>query len=170
MNTGHLDTSRLLKLIREIKIAMLTTVNEDGTMHTRPMVTPEIDEDEFDGTLWFFSRKNSLKNNCIENDQHVNLAYAKPDKHHYISLSGRATISHDRELMNRLWQHQLKLWFPEGLLDPDLTLIGIKIENAEIWDSPVSKAAQVMNAVRSAITGKPAQEPGAHHVDLGGSH
>lgn len=167
MNTGHLDTTYLLKLIREIKIAMFTTVNADGIIFTRPMVTPAIDEDEFDGTLWFFSKKNSLKNNSIENDQHVNLAYSRPDKHHYISVSGRAIISHDKELMFKLWDPQFKLWFPEGLMDPELSLIGVKVENAEIWDSPVTKTAQMISSLKSAITGKPNHVSyDAHHVDL----
>lgn len=161
------DMKHLADLIKEINIAMLTTVNNDGSMHTRPMATQKIDVQNFDGTLWFFSKKSSHKNQCIENDQHVNLAYSKPDKHHYVSIMGRAFVSKDREKMNALWNPGLNIWFPEGLMDPDLTLIGVKIEGAEIWDSPITKASQMMSFVRSAITGKPYENSHqSRHVDV----
>ena len=165
------EFKHLADLIKEINIAMLTTTNEDGTMHTRPMATQKIDTQNFDGTLWFFSKRHSHKNQSIENDQHVNLAYAKPDRHHYISIMGRAFVSDDREKMNALWNPELSIWFPEGLMDPEITLIGINIESAEIWDSPISKASQMMNFVKSAITGKTYDNRhGSHHVDVRTQH
>jgi len=39
-------------------VAMLTTVASDGSLRSRPMVTPDAD---FDGELWFFTRYNSPK-------------------------------------------------------------------------------------------------------------
>lgn len=171
MNTVELDLKRLANLIKEIKIAMLITSNEDGSMHSRPMATQELNVENFDGTLWFFSKKNSQKNQSLENDQHVTLAYANPSKNHYISINGRATISNDRGLMKELWTPILKAWFPEGLMDPELSLIGVNIESAEIWDSPISKAEQMMGVVRSAITGKPYQnDKNSSHIDLAHRH
>lgn len=171
MNTKHLDIENLAKLIQEIKIAMLTTVGGDGAIHTRPMVTPDFEVNKFDGTLWFFSRKSSQKNHCIEKDQHVNLAYANPDKHHYASISGRAVVSHDRSMMEALWNPSLKTWFPQGLSDPELSLIGVSIDSAEIWDTPVTKTAQMLSTVKSAITGKPYEiNHNSRHVDLQSRH
>jgi Pyridoxamine 5'-phosphate oxidase like len=37
-------------LIREIRICMLATVDEDGYPHSRPMAAQQV---EFDGDLWF---------------------------------------------------------------------------------------------------------------------
>ena len=42
----------------DIKFAMLTTVHADGTLHSRPMTTQQL---EFDGNLRFFSGLNSEK-------------------------------------------------------------------------------------------------------------
>lgn len=167
MTTRKMDLKRLATIIKEIRIAMLTTVSEDGSMHARPMATQDIDIETFDGTLWFFSQKSSSKNHSIQNDQHVTLSYAKTTNNHYVSISGRATISQDRERMKELWNPIFTAWFPEGLLDPELTLIGVNIENAELWDSPVSIAEQMMRVVRSAITGKPhPTDSRSHHIEL----
>ena len=43
---------KLAKMIEDIDFAMLTTVQPDGTLRSRPMSTQRA---EFDGTLWFFT-------------------------------------------------------------------------------------------------------------------
>lgn len=44
--------------MKGIKFAMLTTVEEDGSLHSRPMTTQEV---EFDGDLWLFTRADAPK-------------------------------------------------------------------------------------------------------------
>lgn len=161
------NAETLINMIRDIKFTMMTTVGTDGTIHSRPMGTLKGTTDNFDGTLWFFSRQNSHKNHDIEKDQHVNLAYADPDKHHYISVCGRAFVSRDKTKMAELWNPMLKAWFPEGLEDPDISLIGVNVESAEIWDSPPGKVVQLMGFVKSAVTGKPYdQKNHSQHIEL----
>jgi general stress protein 26 len=75
---------------------MKSYAGSDGTIHSRPMATLEADEANFQRVLWFFSKRNSAKNYELRNDQHVNLAYANPDKHQYVSISGQAFISTDQ--------------------------------------------------------------------------
>lgn len=45
---------KLGELITDIKFAMLTTVEQDGSLRSRPMATQQV---EFDGDLWFFHRR-----------------------------------------------------------------------------------------------------------------
>lgn len=44
------SVEKLRELIKDIDIAMLTTIDEDGTLRSRPMGTQKA---EFDGDLWF---------------------------------------------------------------------------------------------------------------------
>jgi general stress protein 26 len=44
------DIQKLAELMKGIRFAMLTTVEEDGTLHSRPMTTQDT---EFDGDLCF---------------------------------------------------------------------------------------------------------------------
>jgi general stress protein 26 len=167
MKTDQNEIQKLVSMIKDIKFAMLTTVSEEGTIHSRPMATLKIDD--FDGNLWFFSRKNSLKNHNIAADQHVNLSYVNPDKHHYASLCGQATISDDSAKMKKFWNPSLKEWFPEGLNDPELSLLGIKVQSAELWDSSHThnRISQIAGFVRGTLTGKPMnQEVHGQHIDL----
>lgn len=169
MNNQTNDYEKLSSMIRDIKFTMLTTVSPDGSLHSRPMGTIDMNAYDFEteGTLWFFSRKNSFKNMDIRNDQHVNLAYSNPDKQQYVSVCGRAFISQDKNKMRELWNPILKAWFPEGLEDPEITLIGIRVENAELWDSPPSKVVQLAGFMKAAVTGKPYdQKAHSQHIDL----
>jgi general stress protein 26 len=164
MNDVAQDLTDFKKIVSDIKFAMLSTLQSDGSIHSRPMSTLNIEG--FDGTLWFFSKKDSNKNHNIENDQHVNLAYSNPSKQTYVSVSGRATISDDRDRMKAFWNPGFTVWFPEGLEDPELSLIGVKVESAEIWDSE-HKISDFIDFVKSTLTGMPVDiRPETKHINM----
>lgn len=124
-------TRKVAMMIRGIKVAMLTTVAPDGGLHSRPMATQEID---FDGSLWFFTKASSPKVGEIRDDSDVNLSYASPEDHRYISLSGKATIVRDPEKAKELWNPAYRMWFAQGLDDPDLVLLRVDVRFAQYWD------------------------------------
>jgi general stress protein 26 len=66
------ELETLRELIKEVDTAMLTTVSEEGLV-SRPMKTQEV---EFDGDLWFFTKKETDKYEEILHDKDVNVAYA----------------------------------------------------------------------------------------------
>lgn len=148
------DHQRLASFIQDIKFTMMTTAGKDGAMYSRPMATLKIDEKNFDGVLYFFTKLHSPKVSEIEQDQHMNLAYANTKNQQYASVCGRASISQDKALMKKLWNPIFKAWFPEGLEDPEIALIAVRVESAEIWDSPPSKVVQLVGFVKAQVTGK----------------
>ena len=84
---------KLYELIKDVKIAMMTTVDTDGTLHSRPMHNQEADEH---GDLWFFTQIQSPKITEISRDNEVNLAYSDPSSQTYVSVTGRAEIVRDK--------------------------------------------------------------------------
>ena len=154
------DVEKLGALIKDVKIAMLTTPDSDGTLRSRPMATQN---GEFDGTLWFFTRASSPKVEEVEQSHQVNLSYAAPDSNTYVSVSGTATLVRDPAKAKQLWNPILKAWFPQGLEDPDLALLHVEVEKAEYWDSPSSAMVHMVGFVKAIATGhayKPS--PGEH--------
>jgi general stress protein 26 len=133
MPAPHYNEIRKLgELIQDIRTCMLTTVDEDGYPHSRPMVTQQI---EFDGDLWFFSGKSTHKSAEVARKQKVCVSFADIDKQHYVSASGTAELVDDRAKAKELWHDAYKPWFPKGLDDPDLVLLKVKVDKAEYWDS-----------------------------------
>lgn len=154
----------LRKLVKGIDIGMLTTMEEDGTLRSRPMSSNG--QVEFDGDLWFFTYAHSHKVYEIEREPQVNVSFAQPGKQNYISMSGRASLVRDRAKIEALWQPHLKAWFPKGTDEPDIALIRVDVHKAEYWDSPSSLVVHAYSLAKAAITGQPASPGENEKLDL----
>src|SRR5690606_37322305 len=100
----EIDLQKFAEAIDGANMAMFTTASPDGSMHSRPMAMLKIDQNSFNGKLYFFSKKDTLKVRSIERDQHVNLSIVIPKQFRYISVTGRASLVEDKKLMNELWE------------------------------------------------------------------
>jgi len=145
------NIQKLGDLIKDIRIAMLTTAEPDGKLRSRPMATQK---GEFDGTLWFFTRASSPKVDEVEQWHNVNLSYAAPDSNTYVSVTGTASLVRDAAKVKELWNPILKAWFPNGLEDPDLALLHVTVQKAEFWDSPSSTMVHIAGFVKAIATGQ----------------
>jgi general stress protein 26 len=146
------DIETLGAQIKGIKIAMLTTVDQDGSLRSRPMGTQDV---EFDGDLWFFTADPSGKSEEVKHQQQVNVSYANNGSHNYVSVSGWAMLVHDKARMKEYWNPIYKVWFPQGLDTPDIALMRVTVEKAEYWESPSGKLVQLANFVKAVTTGDP---------------
>lgn len=149
VDTGK-EVAKLAEMIKKIDFGMLTTIAEDGSLHSRPMSTNG--KVEFDGDLWFFTYGNSHK--VLEAKEHpeVNVSFSDITNHTYVSLSGTAKLIRDKEKIKELWQPQLKAWFPDGVDTEDIALLKIIANKAEYWDSPSSIVAHTV-ALFKVLTG-----------------
>jgi general stress protein 26 len=122
------ELETLRELIKDIDTAMLTTLTEEGLV-SRPMKTQEV---EFDGDLWFFTKKDTDKFEEILHDQDVNVAYAGKS---YVSVRGRAEIVEDLDKKKELWSKAHEKIMQTSYDDPNVVLIKVKAEAAEYWDT-----------------------------------
>ena len=160
------DVQKLGELIRDIRIAMLTTVEEDGTLHIRPMATQQV---VFDGDLWFFTEAAAPKVENVEHDEHVNIAYASESDHRYVSVSGTARLVRDRAKAEELWNPFVKAWFPKGVDDPNLALLKVSVQRAEYWESPNSGIVRLAGFAKALVTGKRYEGSENEKLDLEGA-
>jgi len=150
--TRENDLEKLRELVKEIDFCMLTTIDEGGDLHSRPMSSNgDIDAD---GDLWFFTNASSHKVSEIAKLPKVNVSFADPDNQRYISVSGTAQLVRDRAKIDELWRPEFKMWFPEGKDDPEIALLRVSLEKAEYWDSPSSTIGYALSFISSLVTGK----------------
>jgi general stress protein 26 len=154
-HTHHEGAQKLYELIKDIKVAMMTTIEPDGTLHSRPMWNHKADSA---GDLWFFTRERSPKVRELSKDSQVNLAYANPDSQDYVSVSGKAEIIRDQSKIKELWTEGLRTWFPKGPDDPDIALIRIHPTGGEYWDSPSKTVMQLYGYAKARLTGESPNE------------
>lgn len=162
-NDKQENLQKLIEKIKDIKVAMMTTMDTDGSLRSRPMRHSEV---KADGIIWFFTGYESGKSHEIKNDSHVNLSYSNPDDELYVSVSGRASLTRDQAKIDELWSPALKAWFPEGKEDPNIGLIKVSIDKAEYWDAPNSVMVHLYGMVKAAITGEPAHPGDNKKINL----
>jgi general stress protein 26 len=152
--------ARLKELIEGIRVGLLTTVDLDGTLHTRPIETLRCDDD---GTLWFFTDHQSPKANELSHDLRVSLGYADPAKNVYVAVAGHARILRDKALAADLWSFAQRAWYPKGLDDEHLSVLRVTPGRAEYWETP-GKASYLLAAAAAAVTGQPATVAPGHKL------
>lgn len=145
------DRAKVWDLIKDAHTALLVTVGGDGALDARPMGCLQ---KEFDGILWFFTFRHSSKLRQIGKDDRVLVAYVKPEKYEYVAVSGRASIVEDQQKLKELWFEGLRVWFPTGPEDPELTMLAVDVEKADYWAEPASLVTYAFAYVRARLTGK----------------
>lgn len=151
--SDRLDYKHLWNLIKDMRFGMLTHRFPDGTLRAVPLTTQNKSLDE--GSLYFFVGKASGVGQRLQAEGDVNVSYSDPHKDHYVTISGHASVSHDRAKMEQLFNTMTKAWFPKGLDDPNLEFVEVKIIHAEFWDVKESKATQLVKMATAAVTGNP---------------
>ena len=147
--TNYLST--LLEKIKDVRIAMLTTQDEDGSLRSRPMFTQKPDGSN---ALVFLTDKDSAKVYEVKKDSHVNLSYANPDSNVYVSVSGRANAYRNQAEIDQLWSEPMRAWFPKGKDDESIYILKVEIEKGEYWDTPSSLLTQAAAYVKALATGE----------------
>ncbi len=148
--SGPEGVQKINDLVKDIRIAMMTTVAPDGSFDSRPMATQQ---SSFYGDVWFLTRAESGKVAEIRDDSHVSLLYSDPDSSKFVSAKGRAYLSKDRAKIQELWNPMYKAWFPEGQDDPSITVLRVNISEAQYWEASSSKLLRGLKYVAAAATG-----------------
>jgi general stress protein 26 len=163
-DTTHQSIAKIRDMIKDIDFCMLTTIDDDGCLRSRPMsVNGEV---EANGDLWFFTYGSSHKVTEVNHHQNVNVSFAAPDKQCYVSLCGTAELVTDRAKIQELWQPELKAWFPKELDEPDIALLKVSATSGEYWDAPASWVAKAVGFVQAATTGEREQMTEHAKVDF----
>jgi len=156
-------------LIDEIKVAMMTTRRPDGHLESRAMANQK----QADGAdLWFVTAEGSGKLRDLEHDAHVNLAYYKPDSYEWVSVSGIANVSRDRNKIRELFESDWAAWFgQEGDPrhgtpdDPRMVLIGIDVHAAIFLEVNKPKPLILFELAKGWLTGERVEAGTTHHLD-----
>jgi len=137
-------------LIKDIKVGMLVTHESDksDSMRARPMY---LVQDAYDGTLFFYTPKNDEKIYEIEQDRDVCMTFGSPEHSTYVSLTGKARLSEDKDLIDRYWNPTVEAWFEGGRNNPNIAMLKVKVSRGEHWDSTENKLIQVFEKAKANV-------------------
>lgn len=147
MEQTHND--KFYSLLKDFRTAMLITNSSKG-LCARPMALAGI---ETNCEIWLITDSHSAKVDELSEFPQVHIT-CQNEHDSYLSLSGIATTSQDRQKIKALWKEPFRVWFPEGAEDPQILLIHIIPQRAEYWDNTgYNKAKYLFQAVKAYVTG-----------------
>ena len=141
----QLDTIR--SIMKGVRTAMMTTIDETGGLVSHPMTTQEA---QFDGDCWFIASDTSETVKHLTEQPNVNLAYSSSSS--WLSLSGTAVAVRDEAKKKELWNTFTDVWFDNGESDPSVILIKVSADSAQYWDTP-GRIATLVSMVKTKVTG-----------------
>ncbi|MEP6843262.1 MAG: pyridoxamine 5'-phosphate oxidase family protein [Pseudolysinimonas sp.] len=144
------DMTTISTILKAARFATVTTQATDGTLHSRPLA---IIDDDFDGTLWFFTQDPSPKTTEISDHPNVNVAVG--DGKGYLSLSGGASVDRDQARIDRYWNPFAEAWFEGGRSDPSVALLRVDVATAEVWDTDKPAVVKAFETLKGLATKTP---------------
>jgi general stress protein 26 len=151
------ELQRFYELADDIEIAMMTTRRPDGHMRSRAMANQKRASG---ADLWFVTSDGCDKLEELSHDPHVNLTYYRESSREWISVSGIAVISRDREKIHELYAADWAMWFGRdgdsrhGTADaPRIVLIGVTVHAAEFLEVNKPKAVVLYELAKGWLSG-----------------
>lgn len=120
--------ARFWKALSADRVVMLGVDGvEDG--FARPMY---VQLDGESSPLWFFtSSENHIVDALAQGRRAIATFAAKGEL--FASIQGSLSLSHDRAMIDKLWNPQVAAWYEDGKDDPKLRLMRFDVDRAEIW-------------------------------------
>jgi general stress protein 26 len=136
--------------IEKTGVGMLTT-QFPGGLRARPL-EPRPDRD--DGVIWFVTDVRGLKDDEIAAAPDVCLVVIDPKDKAYLSITGRASVLHDRAKAAEIWKKTDDVWWPGGPDDPNVRVLRLDPAMAELWDGPASSVVAAFEFAKARLTGE----------------
>lgn len=150
--SGEEGVEKLKELVGKAESCFFCTgMSNAKPFTTRPMSVQKTDDQ---GNLWFLSASDSNKNQDIQQSPLVQLLFQGSPHSDFLSLSGQASISRDKEMIHELWNPILKTWFTEGEDDARITVIKVIPDEGYYWDTKHAQAVAFAKRLVGAAIGK----------------
>jgi general stress protein 26 len=160
---GKLD--RVWSLMQQIELAMVVTHDGHGDrLRGRPMAAHPAAQEN---AIFFLTDAGAAKDEEVDRNNNVCLAFADIKAQKYVSVTGLANLSNDRDKIRKLWSTADKAYWKDEN-DPAIRLLRVVPSFAEYWDSPGIVVSYV-KMVGAALTGGRPERRDNEKVEFSGS-
>ncbi|MCY4670286.1 MAG: pyridoxamine 5'-phosphate oxidase family protein [Rhodococcus sp.] len=123
------NVEKLHALLRTLETVMVTTVDDQSRLISRPMI---LRVGDFGGTLFFLARADSRIISHIAARSAVNISSASTNSS--VSLTGTADFTTNYNSVAEHWHSVFGPWLPRGTTGA--ALIEVTIDEARFWSVP----------------------------------
>ena len=115
---------------------VMVGLDGDG-QHSEPL-TAQLDQDQVDTLFFFVGKDNRVAGGGMAMAQFVSKGHD-----FFACLSGTIARDNDQAQIDKLWNKQVEAWFEGGRNDPNLALIRLDIDSAELWETDISATGRL---------------------------
>jgi general stress protein 26 len=144
--TSTMTLEDLRKRVAGIRVAMVTTGDERGTLSSRPLTVQRIDEH---GDVCFIvDRDAEWLGRGVDA---VNVALVD-EEGTWVSIAGRARENQRQSLLDELWDPVTETYFPDGKDSGSAVVFEVQADRWEYWTAG-NKVSQLVKLVKATFTG-----------------
>ena len=121
--------SRFWKALKSDMTMMVGIVGQDDG-HTRPL-TAQFEQEH--GPVWFFTAKDSALVKRLETSNRAIATFVSKGHDLFATVHGELRADNDRRVIDALWNRFIAAWYEGGKDDPNLALVRLDPDRAEIW-------------------------------------
>jgi general stress protein 26 len=107
------------------------------------------------GEIWMLASRRAMAPIFVAALRQTNLTFSDAEHAVHISIAGVARLADDAERKAALWTTMARPWFPGGADDPDLVLLAVQPQLADIWDGPESEVMRLLALTASLVAARP---------------
>ena len=126
------NISKVTDIINDSHIGMLTTINEEGALVSRPLAVQEVKDD---GDMWFFTRRRHLSGGPCPRESRGQRLLRQA---HRVGFGGRAPLrwSPTGAKIHDMWNQTVEAWFPDGPDTPEVVPAPRRLGLRRVLDQP----------------------------------
>lgn len=127
-----MDKTQLFKFISEQKTAFIASVDSQGYPVIRAMLAPRKIEDN---NIYFSTNTSSNKIKQYTENNKACVYFYKRGKFKYqgVSIIGEMEVCLDQPTKNAIWRIGDKLFYKQGVTDPDYCVLKFKCKSAQYY-------------------------------------
>jgi len=131
------------KFWKELKASpfMMLGLNGSAEAHGQPM-TAQFEGEQ--GPIWFFATKTNTLVEAMRESHDAIATYTAKGHDLFAAVRGRLSVDTDRANVDRLWNSHVEAWYEGGKDDPNLALLRLDTESAQLWLGGSSIGAAVL--------------------------
>ena len=152
------NIDKVQAIVKDVKFAMMTTINKKGDLHAWPMTTSETSIGGKE--IWFIGDKTTDVVKDIQDNARIGLSYATQDDKNYVSVSANAELPTDKAKLEELWSPVYNAFFEHGIDDENVQLIKVVPHGVECWISGSSTINMFKMIAAAVQEGKTAEDIG----------
>lgn len=122
---------------------------EDG--HARPMAA-QFEEER--GPIYFFSGKDHALVKHLDQGSRAIATFTSKGHDVFATVHGSLAMHNDRETIDRLWNPYVAAWYEGGKDDPNIQLLRLDADSAEIW----LNSSNVLAGIKSLLGRDPQKD------------